>query len=135
MTGFTGSLKNYSREYDYNEYAYTSCFTLLSCTGRNTRSECANTGTIWQALDLARLLENSFFLWHTYWKFRFGIMFRAMHSYQSILSSSWLHTDYLSVFLCNIVIYPIFVLLLCKGILLWLHSCLEGKVANFCILV
>jgi len=62
MTGSTGSLKNYSREYDYNEYAYTSCFTLLSCTGRNTRSECANTGTIWQALDLARLLENFFFL-------------------------------------------------------------------------
>jgi hypothetical protein len=62
MTGSTECLKNYSREYDYNGYAYASCFMLLSCTRRNTRSECAHTGTIWQALDLARLLEIFLFL-------------------------------------------------------------------------
>jgi hypothetical protein len=47
-------------EYDYDEYAYASCFMLLSCTGRHIRSECAHTGTTWLALGSARLFGISF---------------------------------------------------------------------------
>ncbi len=71
--------------------------------------------------------------WQAYWKL--GSAQRSDHAWPlEHKPLGWItHTNYFSVLLCKLFIYPIFVLL-CMGVLLVLYTSLTGKGANYCIL-
>jgi hypothetical protein len=142
MTGPTECLKNYNREYDYNEYAYAPCFMLLSCTTRNTRSECAYTGRSGRHWTWLGFLEFPFSCLDyclgrlAYWKSRSGIAFTAcvvIRAYTAQVT----FTQTMCLLFCVTLLYTPFYIIALQGRFVgvallpcrlsgnFLHSCID----------